>query len=182
MKMKNIVKNVILILIITFKVVVLSQESKSLESNKFQFNESGINDYVIKNIDNKTKEEIYLKSINWIKESYKNPELVLKIQIPNEKLRIDAIAKNLANVGNKNNRVFLDIAYSIEISFKDNKYKFEILSIVVSNIKDLKIQNFKSDQAIKYWGTTSNDIEIYFNSLNQSLEKYILKTKNEEKW
>ncbi len=148
--------------------------------NKFKFGETGINDYVVVNIENKKKEEIYLKSINWIKETYKSPDFILKMQIPNEKLRIDAVAKNLANVGNKN-RIFLDISYGIEISFKDNKYKFEILYITVSNIKDLKSESFKSDISVKYWGNTPNNIEIYFNNLNQTLEKYISK-KIEDEW
>lgn len=177
--MKKILKNFILVLLITSKLVVFSQETKKLES-KFEFSETGLNDLVV-DIDNKTKEEIYLKCINWTKETYKNPELVLKMQIPNEKIRIDAIAKNLANVGNKNNRIFLDIEYSIEIAFKDNKYKLKIISIVVKKVKDLKSENFKSDNMIKYWGTTPIDIEIYFNNLNQSLKKYILIT-NKEEW
>lgn len=173
---------VMVLVIIMFKTVVFGQNQEIRKTDKFEFNETGLNDFVVVGIENKTKEEIYSKTINWVKETYKNPDLVLKMQIPHEKLRIDAIASNLASVNN--GKTIFNLPYSIEISFKDNKYKFEILSLVVENVKDLKtIPNFKTDKKmIKYWGTTPTDIEIYFNNLNDNLKKYITNQTKKEDW
>lgn len=177
MKTNNLI---LILLIIICKTSAFGQDSEIPKNDKFEYNEIGLNDFVVVDIDNKTKEEIYSKTINWIKETYKNPDLVLKMQIPSEKLRIDAIASNLASVNDGKTK--FDLPYSIEISFKDNKYKFKILSLVVQNVKDLKtMPNFKTDKKnIKYWGTTPTDIEKYFNDLNENLKKYISQTKKEE--
>lgn len=174
-------KKTLILLFIAISNICIGQTNDKESVEKFEYSEVGLNDFVVTNIDGKTKEEIYSKTINWVKETYKNPDLVLKMQIINEKLRIDAIANNLASINNGKTK--FDLPYSIEISFKDNKYKFSILSLVVQNIKDLKtVPNFKTDKKIiKYWGSTSNDIENYFNKLNQSLKDYII-GKAAEKW
>jgi hypothetical protein len=184
-KKKKIMKTVNLVMVLVIimcKTAAFGQDNEIRKTDKFEFNETGLNDFVVVSIENKTKEEIFSKTMNWVKETYKNPDLVLKMQIPNEILRIDAVASNLASVNNGKTK--FNLPYSIEISFKDNKYKFEILSLVVENVKDLKtIPNFKTDKKmIKYWGTTPTDIEIYFNDLNDNLKKYISNQSKKEEW
>ena len=120
-------KNLIL-LFIAISSICIGQTNDKESVGKFEYSEVGLNDFVVTNIDGKTKEEIYSKAINWVKETYKNPDLVLKMQIINEKLRIDAIATDLLKVKG----VSSNLNYFIEISFRDNKYKFEILSLLVS--------------------------------------------------
>jgi hypothetical protein len=147
----------------------------------FQYSESGLNDFVVTNIESKTKEEEYNKTLNWIKETYKNPDLVLKMKIENEKVRIEGSAIGLLKVRNQSS----NLAYVLEISFKDNKYKFEIMSLLYDNNTDYKkIPNFKTDpKMIKNFGTTPTDIETYFNNLNESLRAYITgETKKNSDW
>ncbi len=94
-------KKAIASLIAIFAVSLTFGQNAELSSNsKFQYSEFGLNDYVIINVPSKTKEEIFSETINWIKETYKNPDVVLKMQIENEKVRIDAIAKDLLKVRN----------------------------------------------------------------------------------
>lgn len=158
--------------------IAFGQKGEVLQTNMFQYNEAGLNDYVVTNVDMTTKEELYSKTINWIKETYKNPDLVLKMKIENEKVKIDAVAE-LVKV--KNSRV--NLSYELEISFKDNKYKFEIISLLYDSKTDYKkIPNFKTDKKLlKNFGTTPVDIENYFNGLNESLKNYISgKTKKSE--
>lgn len=171
-------KNLIL-LFIAISSICIGQTNDKESVGKFEYSEVGLNDFVVTNIDGKTKEEIYSKAINWVKETYKNPDLVLKMQIINEKLRIDAIATDLLKVKG----VSSNLNYFIEISFRDNKYKFEILSLLYENSVDYKkIPNFKTDKKlIKNFGNTPVDIENYFNKLNQSLIDYIV-GKTVEKW
>ena len=144
----------------------------------FQYTELGLNDFVVTNIDSKAKEEIYTKTLNWVKETYKNPDLVLKMKIENEKIRIDAIASGLLKTRNLTS----DLGYVVEISFKDNKYKFEIVSLLYDNSTDYKkIPNFKTDsRMVKNFGATPTDIEKYFNRLNESLKTYLTGEKKDD--
>ena len=177
MKIVKLIKTALVFLTST---IAFGQVSEIKNNEKFEYNETGLNDFVVTEIQNKKKEDIYGKTLNWVKETYKNPDIVLKMQILNEKIRIDAIATNLASINN--NKTKFNINYIVEITFKENKYKFEIISLIVQNVKDLKtMQNFKTDKKIiKYWGNTPNDIEVYFNNLNDNLKKYISETKKEE--
>lgn len=142
-----------------------------LSLEKFEYSETGINDYVITEIDLITQKELFSKTLNWVKETWKNPEEVLKMQIENEKLRIEGIAEKLVKV-----RDFgFNATYIIEISFEDNKYKFELVSLTAEKADYKKIPNFKTDKKmLKNFGTTPIDIENYFNTLNQNLLDYIL--------
>jgi hypothetical protein len=174
-------KKAIASLIAIFAVSLTFGQNAELSSNsKFQYSEFGLNDYVIINVPSKTKEEIFSETINWIKETYKNPDVVLKMQIENEKVRIDAIAKDLLKVRN----LASNLNYVVEISFKENKYKFELLSLLYENSTDYKrIPNFKTDKKlIRNFGNTPTDIENYLNGLNESLKNYILGNLKEDNW
>jgi len=166
----------ILFTVISF--IALGQKVEGFQTETFQYSEVGLNDYVVTNVDSTTKEELYSKTLNWIKETYENPDLVLKMKIENEKVKIVAVAE-LLKVKNS----LMNLSYELEISFKDNKYKFEIISLLYDNKTDYKnIPNFKTDKKlIKIFGTTAVDIENYFNELNESLKNYISgKTKKSE--
>jgi hypothetical protein len=103
------------------------------------------------------------------------------MKIENEKVRIEGSAIGLLKVRNQSS----NLTYVLEISFKDNKYKFEIMSLLYDNNTDYKkIPNFKTDpKMIKNFGTTPTDIETYFNNLNESLRAYITgETKKNSDW
>jgi hypothetical protein len=164
-------------LFLTF--ILFGQTNVINHPNKFEYSETCLNDYIVTEIENISKDVIYNKSLNWVNETYKNPDAVLKMKIENEKIRIDAIASGLLKIkGNSFN-----LSYVVEISFKDNKYRFEIISLLYDNATDYKkIPNFKTDKKlIKNFGDTPLEIENYFNKLNLSLKDYII-GKSEEKW
>jgi hypothetical protein len=172
-------KNIFTFLFIAITINCFGQTNEKVKSDKFEYTEVGLNDYVVTEIEGKTKNEIYSKALYWVKETYKNPDIVLKMQIENEKLRIDAVAIGLLKVkGFASN-----LSYIIEISFRDYKYKFELASLLYENSTDYKrVPNFKTDKKLlKNFGNTPSEIENYFNSLNQSLKEYII-GKPEEKW
>jgi hypothetical protein len=162
-----------------FYIICFGQTNDKSQREKFEYLEVGLCDFVVANVDGKAKEEIYNKTLNWIKETYKNPDIVLKMKIENEKLRIDGVANNLLKIDKSS----FNLDYIIEISFKDNKYKFELVSLLYGGTGDYKnVPNFKTDKKmLKHFGTTAVYIENYFNNLNQSLKDYIL-GKTEEKW
>jgi hypothetical protein len=148
-------------------------------SEKFEYSESGINDYIVTKVENKTTNEIYGKTINWIKETYKNPDKVIKMEIENEKVRINGVASDLLFV----KKMSFNLDYVIEISFKDGKYKFELVSLSTEGADYKKIPNFKTDnKLIKNFGDSPNKIEAYLNNLNENLKNYILGQKKKEDW
>lgn len=170
-------KSVFTLFILAISLIGFAQ-SGSLKTTKFEYSENGLNDYVVVNIDAKSKVEIYSKTMNWIKETYKNPDLVLKMKIENEKLRLDALAINLL----KCRGLRQNLNYTLEISFKENKYKFEIVSLLYETTDYKAIPNFKTDtRMIKNFGNTPTDIENYFNKLNKNLEEYIC-NKVDDNW
>jgi hypothetical protein len=172
-------KNILILFLFTFSIICNGQIDEKVKGEKFEYSEDGLNDYVVITIEGKNKEEIYKKAMNWVKETYKNPDVVLKMNIENEKFRIDGIASDVIKVKN----ISLNLDYVYEISFRDNKYKFELISLVYDNTTDYKkLPNFKTNpKLVKNFGNSPNDIENYFNRLNKSLEIYIV-GKAEEKW
>ncbi|GHC57695.1 hypothetical protein [Ulvibacter litoralis] len=82
-------------------------------------------DYLIVKIDSLSAEELYNKSIRWVKETYKQPDEVIKMSIENNKLRIESIIpKSYCFLG-----VCDDSKYIIVLSFKNGRYKFEPIEV-----------------------------------------------------
>lgn len=81
---------------------------------------------VVQEIEGKTATELYSKTKEWIQTYYKNPSEVLKGDIPNEMIRVDGYASNgfyFKSLGMKN---YMDYEYTIEIDFKDGKYRYNV--------------------------------------------------------
>jgi hypothetical protein len=103
------------------------------------------------------------------------------MKIENEKVRINGIAEDLLLV----RKMSFNLDYVIEISVKDNKYKFELISLTATEQKTdyKKIPNFKTDsKLIKNFGDSPKRIESYFNNLNETLKNYILGEKKNDEW
>lgn len=78
-------------------------------------------------VEGKTAEELYTKALEWIQVSYKNPEEVQKGQIQNEYVRFQGVTSNLICVSALGMVSCYDVRYTIELKFKDGRFKFEII-------------------------------------------------------
>ncbi|MBL7766717.1 MAG: DUF4468 domain-containing protein [Chitinophagaceae bacterium] len=167
----------IFLLFLTSSQSVLSQESE------FNFSAKGFTDYVVVECEKKTQSELYKKTLDWIAVTYNSPNAVLKSQIENEYIRIEGSATKLIGTGTK---------YQIEISFKEGKYKFDIIDIQFWN----EAENILFGYNEPYWkkfdiintgkyfdkqGQIKNRykdewtrLTIYFNDLNLSLKNFVL--------
>ncbi|NAS12241.1 DUF4468 domain-containing protein [Poritiphilus flavus] len=162
---------------------------KAQDAKKFEYQEKGLNDYVVTKVEGKTADEIYASAFNWVKETYKNPDEVLKATIEGKKIRLTGVASNLLIVKNKYS---FPLKYTVEIAVKDGRYKFEIFTIETppneyGNGADYKnIEGFKTKKSmVKNFGESPNRIENYFNDLNKSLKNYILSGspgENDQDW
>ena len=146
----------------------------------------GLSPFIIVKTENKTKEELYKKTIEWINKNYNEPSEVIKAQVENDYIRFQGVSKdkycwtNMMSFCN-------DIRYEIEISFKDGKYKFEVLNLEhyhvtgASGIRswykvDYKDSwtHFKKDGEVrKMYVDNIVQITSFFNGLSKNLYDYI---------
>lgn len=106
--------------------VILSNLSIGQEIPQLKLTSEGVEPIVIK-VDNMSASKIYEKAQNWVKETYKNPDKVLKANIENEKLIIDGLAQNAWCTKTLGVNSCADMTYRLEISFKENKYRFKYI-------------------------------------------------------
>ncbi len=182
-----------MVLILTISTISYGQEAE------FRFTKDGLTDYVVTQCEGKKQSEIYKKCIDWIAFTYKNPKIVTQAKIENEYIRIEAISESLiCDNSSLYGKICRNGKYTLETSFKDGKYKFEILKIekfleatnnsTPPNYPDrwMPVKTKPSDSndfvydkgkhigeiysSYKYY----NEIATYFNVLNKQLKDFVL--------
>lgn len=89
---------------------------------KFELTKEGVKPVVIE-FDSLNASQLYTKAMNWVQETYKNPEVVLKTKIENEKLRVDGISKAAWFYKGMGMTMYYDVEYSFHIEIKDEKVR-----------------------------------------------------------
>lgn len=176
--------------------LILVSFFSNAQETEFTFNnERGMTDYIVTPIEGKTAPEIYKKVIEWIKVTYKNPNEVILSTIENEYIRFEGVS-DISHSKSK---------YQIEISIKDGKYKFDLISLQVyvfpnqlgnpvgwnnyyinfisNSTKESRKNIYKSDGGYKNWSKNIPDVPQFFNELNKSLfECLVSKVKKTDGW
>ena len=117
-QIKNKMKKLLFLASILSLNLIFSQE-------KFTYNEDGLTPkYIVTEKEKMTKDEFYTKSLNWIKETYKNPDKVIKTKIENEKIRIEGVEMDLLCRSALGSSSCYNTTYTIELEFRDGKSKF----------------------------------------------------------
>jgi hypothetical protein len=175
------------------------------QETEFTFNnERGMTDYLVIPMEGKTDAEIYNKVIDWIKVTYKNPDKVILSKIENEYVRFEGFSEtmyalHLPLVGKE----YQNTKYEIEISVKNGKYKFDLISmqnytkpsqyaaggwnsngIFNGNMPQENMKMFyKKDGTIKAMWKYLPLVPEYLNNLNKSLsESIISNVKKSDGW
>ncbi len=156
------------------------------QESEFTLSKEGLTDYIVTECNGKAQSEIYRKTLDWISVTYNTPSKVLKGNIENEYLRIEGSSKDLM-VLNFFGKDHCNATYQIEISFKDGKYKFDIIEIKYFNeqgFSDPSWKEFKVNKASIYYdkrGQISNVFKYlpdtlpqYLNNLNSSLKNFVM--------
>ena len=76
-----------------------------------------------------TSSELYQKAINWVNETYKNPEEVIKGKVEGDYLRLEGFTSNLLQANIIGTIYYYDVRYTIQLNFKDGRFKYEITKI-----------------------------------------------------
>lgn len=150
------------------------------QETEFKFSKEGFTDFVVTEVPGKTQSELYKKAIDWVAVTYKNPKEVIKAQIENDYIRITGFSDNLL-LFNAMGKKYYSSDYTIEISFKDGKYKFDVTSVNLLGTNSepkMELQNmdeyYKSNGQIKstykYFPDT---FPKFFNDLNKELEAFL---------
>lgn len=153
--------------------ILLSNLSFGQEIPQLKLTPNGVEPIVVER-DGLNASELYKKALNWVQETYKNPEKVLKANIENEKIRIDAFATDAWWYKSLGMRNSYNMEYTIEISFKDERYRFEYIigQFYIDGGKVLyDYRNFYKDNgdvrksyidAVPSLETTMNDLSYSF--------------------
>lgn len=175
------------------------------QETEFTFdNTKGMTDYIVTPVEGKTAQEIYKKVIEWIKITYKNPDKVILSTIENEYIRFEGSSQTLYSVNiPMSGKTYYSSKYQIEISIKDNKYKFDLISmqslyprshyniggwidniIFNKNTEKEGIDTFyKKDGTLKSMWKYLPEVPSYFNDLNKSMLESINSTdKKNSNW
>lgn len=76
-----------------------------------------------------TAAELYSSTMNWINETYKSPEDVIKGNIENKYIKINGFSSSLFSASGLGTKFYYDARYTIEFRFKDNKFKVDIINL-----------------------------------------------------
>lgn len=171
-----------------------------LAQDQFVYDQTGLNPkYIVVEIDSMNKDELFSKTINWIKETYKNPDEVIKTTIDNEKVRFEGFKDNLICVNSLGMIYCYNSFYTIEIEFKDSKFKFTPLNLeyrvpasqynksmmIPINFNDGSDYYNKKNNLKKMNETIPTSISGLFNELNDDLKRYLVTTqqkKDKDDW
>ncbi|RZJ67671.1 MAG: DUF4468 domain-containing protein [Flavobacterium sp.] len=133
---------------------------------------------VVVNVEGKNAHDIYLKTLNWVQEAYKNPDKVLKANIADEKIRVEGFKQSAWFIKGLM-KVYMDMDYTLEIEFKEGKYRF---TYIIGGFKGSQGQNvsysyevfWKKDGSLRgMYDEAPKMIEAEMNSLNLSLYSYL---------
>jgi hypothetical protein len=151
-------KKLLLLLVLLANLNVYAQEKEFVITNE------GYSKFVVEEIQNLKKEEIYSKALDWVMVTYKNPDKVITAKKENEFIRVNAI--------NEGNEILFEIAV------KDGKYKFSLLTYQVNSagivVSLMDIKNMLNDEGKVKWIYGAHKRMIKgINDLNKNLKDYI---------
>ena len=164
----------ILLVLLLINGIVNAQETE------FKFTKDGFTDFVVISIEGKTASELFKKTLDWVSVTYKNPKEVIKAQIENDYIRIEGSSKDLVCF-NAMGKSCNTAKYTIEISFKDGKYKFDIIKNI-EYLYEAGWAEIRLDKTEIYYSKKGEirstykyfpEIADYFNNLNKDLESFL---------
>ena len=163
------------------------------QDTAFKFSKDGLTDFIVTNYEGSAK-DTYARAQAWVKDNTKKDlvNFVVVSYVENEKLVVEGVKQNFlcSKAGGSNVCTFA--TFTIAITFKDGKYKFEAIGLsekatnsintVVHNLDDFS-EYYNPDGSLKkYKDDVPAAYESLFNDLNKSLIVFMDKKKKAENW
>lgn len=151
------------------------------QENNFMFTRDGFTDFVLTTCEGKSQTELYNKALQWANTTFTNEKDVILTK-ENNSITIRTTSKKLVCL-NASGKSCTLANYSIELDFKDGRYKFDVgnnidylhngdwkkLNLNKTTIYYNNIGQIKSDY--KFFP----EIAEYFDALNAQLKSFITK-------
>jgi len=151
----------------------------------FDLTKNGVSPIIL-NIDSLDAKSIYLRAMNWIQETYKDPQKVLKANIQNEKVRVETYKSNAWYYMSLGRRYDYDMDYTFEIEFKDGKVRLTYTpgQFWVQGKRGLTYESFykSSGELRQAYKEGEISLEASMNELKDSLYNYLTKKKKSDNW
>ena len=144
--------------------------------------------YVVINTPGKTAEQNYNNAIKYINKTYKSPKDVMKGDVKGEYISFDTHVSNFLVVKNSGAKLSIDANYTIELSFKGDRVKFEVVNLDMYHSSGFKVlftggimssyPIYKKKKQKLIRPETKTDIEFYFNNKINTIKGYLLEEAN----
>ncbi|VDH16150.1 Uncharacterised protein [Algoriella xinjiangensis] len=134
--------------------------------------------------------DVYRNALGWVKETYKNPDIVIKSTIENNKIRFEGVTSNAYCIKVFGMDSCEDVKYLIDLEFKDGKYRIEPIKFeyyvkpnqyLPSNLSGFR--NFNLSNGEDHYNRKKelrsnskvliNDVLKVLNQMNLDLKSYI---------
>ncbi len=152
----------------------------------FSLSKEGLTDFIVTDVPDKSAADLYKRSIEWISAKYKDPSQASKEKVENSLIVFEGTAKPLISL-NPVARVNHLSKFQVALSFKDGKYKFDVVSLEYFvpastldaggwrkiNISDMSEHYARTGElrsTYKYF----TEIPEFFNKLNDELRQFAL--------
>lgn len=159
------------------------------QDTEFKFSKEGLTDFIVTSYDSPAK-DLFKRSVLWIKENNKATDAI-KTVVEDEKIIFQGFKENFLCSKAGGTIVCSNATYTIELTFKDGKYKMAVTEIVLKdingkivrpNLDDFSEYYDKDGNVKKYLSDAPANYEGLFNGLNKSLVTYMDKKKKAENW
>jgi len=166
---------------------LVSEISGAQSIPQFELTKDGVKPIVVM-IDSLNADQLYTKTLRWIHEYFKNAQDVLKIDIKNDKLRIEDTKQNVWFYRMPDTTLYYDVEYLLSINFEDNKIRISFDFGNTWNRSDKYVTHSYCINYKKLWKEngeihpiykdTKHGIDQMMNELSISLINYLRDNKN----
>jgi hypothetical protein len=184
-------KNLILLSLVLISTLTYSQKIVVTPNGLRNANDNE-KTYVVINAEGKSAKQLYDNVLKYINKNYKSPDDVIKGKTDGEYLKFITHVSNFLVVNNSGAKIPIDADYTIELNFKDDKIKFEIIALDMyaqtggykvlftgGAFEGYPIYNKKGDLKRP---DTKAEIETYFNSQINSIAEFLQGKSNDDNW
>ncbi len=162
--------------------ILLTNIAFAQQITSFELTKSGVAPILI-TVDSLSASELYNRTHHWIQDYYKDQRNVLKTDVQNQKIKIDALQKNAWFYTSADVIIQYDVEYSCYIDFEDNKLALAFEFGKTWDHTEGKVANSYSIDYRKIWKESGEVHKIYkeakpgmdqlMNELSHSLINYL---------